>query len=446
MAIALSLFSYKLTAQYGIGTLTPDASAIVDVSSTTKGFLPPRLYKGVINNIQSPAEGLTAYCINCCTGGTLTFYNGDKWVYLREDCMSDVDGDHISDQTDIDADNDGIIDTNETANIAFFEDPFGSASSLSGGCARAPLSAPNYSGISYAGTGNVTDGHYALINKTSCGAPFWPSSPIQSDNSSSGNNGYFILVNAPNNGNEVVYGREITNIPHNSTLNVSLFIANIAPNLVDKPDLKFRFVKTNGVVLDSVNTGDITNGNWQKYTLKLDTKTDDTLNFEIVNNCACGQAGNDFAIDDLEIRIKYGDLDGDNIPDNRDQDSDGDGIPDIIEAQGHPFNLPTGNDSDGDGLDDAYETAGIINPPNTDAASENSSGTYPNYLDTDSDNDGISDTQEAGLTLTGNDSDGDGLDDAVDNTVGPDNPYGIFQNYTFPDSDSDGTPDYIDNN
>ena len=37
------LLQLCLYAQVGIGTATPDASAKLDVSSTTSGFLPPRM-------------------------------------------------------------------------------------------------------------------------------------------------------------------------------------------------------------------------------------------------------------------------------------------------------------------------------------------------------------------------------------------------------------------
>ncbi|AYF43955.1 endosialidase chaperone [Halobacteriovorax sp. BALOs_7] len=45
---------------FGIGT-TPDASAALDVSSTSKGFLPPRMTSVQRNAIASPAEGLVVY-------------------------------------------------------------------------------------------------------------------------------------------------------------------------------------------------------------------------------------------------------------------------------------------------------------------------------------------------------------------------------------------------
>ncbi|RAK70337.1 glycine-rich protein [Hymenobacter edaphi] len=45
----------------GIGTVSPAASALVDMTSTTKGFLPPRLTSAQRDAIQSPAAGLTVF-------------------------------------------------------------------------------------------------------------------------------------------------------------------------------------------------------------------------------------------------------------------------------------------------------------------------------------------------------------------------------------------------
>lgn len=68
--------SNKTTAIYrtgavGIGTnTTPDASALLDINSTTKGFLPPRMTKTQRDAIASPASGLLIYCTNCTANGT----------------------------------------------------------------------------------------------------------------------------------------------------------------------------------------------------------------------------------------------------------------------------------------------------------------------------------------------------------------------------------------
>jgi uncharacterized protein (TIGR02145 family) len=45
----------------GIGTVIPNASAILDASSTSKGFLPPRMSSTQIANIINPSNGLTAF-------------------------------------------------------------------------------------------------------------------------------------------------------------------------------------------------------------------------------------------------------------------------------------------------------------------------------------------------------------------------------------------------
>jgi hypothetical protein len=61
----LLLFFFLLTftgnAQIGIGTVTPNASSILDISSTTQGMLAPRMTTAQRNAIASPADGLMVY-------------------------------------------------------------------------------------------------------------------------------------------------------------------------------------------------------------------------------------------------------------------------------------------------------------------------------------------------------------------------------------------------
>ena len=45
----------------GIGTSTPNVSAQVEISSTTRGFLPPRMTTTQKNAIASPPAGLVVY-------------------------------------------------------------------------------------------------------------------------------------------------------------------------------------------------------------------------------------------------------------------------------------------------------------------------------------------------------------------------------------------------
>ncbi len=65
IAAFFTTFSF---AQVGIGTTTPDASSILEVQSTTKGFLPPRVTQSQRDAIASPAKGLVVYCTDCKSG------------------------------------------------------------------------------------------------------------------------------------------------------------------------------------------------------------------------------------------------------------------------------------------------------------------------------------------------------------------------------------------
>jgi len=144
----------------------------------------------------------------------------------------------------------------------------------------------------------------------------------------------------------------------------------------------------------------------------------------------------------------YKNLDRDARPNLYDLDSDGDGVTDVREA-GFP-------DTDNNGLSDGARGAttgwstsidGIVTT--TGLALRNSDvdapgNINPDYLDIDSDNDGIPDNLEAPPTSNyqlplGIDSDGDGIDNRYDNVSGFGG-NGITPN----DQDADGIPDYID--
>ena len=77
----LSLFSIEIKAQsIGINNPTPDASAALDVVSTTKGLLTPRMTKAQRDLIASPATGLLIYQTDDTPGHYV--YNGTAWTPL----------------------------------------------------------------------------------------------------------------------------------------------------------------------------------------------------------------------------------------------------------------------------------------------------------------------------------------------------------------------------
>jgi uncharacterized protein (TIGR02145 family) len=67
---------YNNGSNLGVGTTTPHASALADLTSTTQGFLPPRMTTVQRNAIVSPAIGLVIYntTVNC-----LQWWNGTVW-------------------------------------------------------------------------------------------------------------------------------------------------------------------------------------------------------------------------------------------------------------------------------------------------------------------------------------------------------------------------------
>lgn len=87
-AFVISATTTLTNAQVGIGTNSPSSSAQLEVKSTTKGFLPPRVSLTATNlasPITSPATGLLVF--NTATAGTspnnvtpgFYYYDGSKW-------------------------------------------------------------------------------------------------------------------------------------------------------------------------------------------------------------------------------------------------------------------------------------------------------------------------------------------------------------------------------
>ncbi|WP_310557077.1 T9SS type B sorting domain-containing protein [Flavobacterium sp.] len=138
-----------------------------------------------------------------------------------------------------------------------------------------------------------------------------------------------------------------------------------------------------------------------------------TNNFKITHRNLLDTAGNKSTFKLYAICVPK-DTDTDGIPDQIDADSDNDGIFDVIEAQANASIAISNTDTNGNGLDNAFETGFI--PVDTDL------DLVLDYLDLDSDNDGIYDSNE-GIA----DTDTDGI-----------------KNYRELDSDNDLCNDVIE--
>jgi hypothetical protein len=76
----LEILSLENNGNVGIGNPTPDASAVFDVVSTTKGFLMPRQTTTQMNAVSTPATGLMLFNT---TENQFYFYNSTAWEELH---------------------------------------------------------------------------------------------------------------------------------------------------------------------------------------------------------------------------------------------------------------------------------------------------------------------------------------------------------------------------
>ncbi|MEJ8842099.1 hypothetical protein WG954_06840 [Lacibacter sp. H375] len=156
------------------------------------------------------------------------------------------------------------------------------------------------------------------------------------------------------------------------------------------------------------------------------------------------------------------DFDGDGVPNYQDLDSDNDGINDINESGIDAATVAT-LDADNDGVIDASVPKGNNGMANAVETNDNSNASVnytlkntdgdakPDYLDLDSDNDGINDIIESGHpglidanndgVVDGPDADGDGIQDSAD---GNDAVFGDANNPAVKDTDGDSVPDFRD--
>ena len=123
IAIAAILLIDPAVAQnnVGIGTATPAASALLDMTSTSKGLLLPRMNITQRNAISSPATGLMIWCTNCAPAGEVEVFNGNAWTTVGNNTsgLPSVTTTEVSGIGNIGATTGGNVTSNGGSDLAF---------------------------------------------------------------------------------------------------------------------------------------------------------------------------------------------------------------------------------------------------------------------------------------------------------------------------------------
>ena len=342
LIIAFIFCSIHSNAQIGIGTTAPNQSTVLDIYSTSKGFLPPRMTVLERNYIVNPAEGLVVFCTNCCPGGILSFFDSKIWK-TAVDCSnsviieSDFDGDGILNVMDIDDDNDGITDELEC-----------------------PVEYTNFTGLNL--NIDITSPTSFTTSQTVSGNPLPASITINKP-----------VDVTPNTFGEVIVGEGIAPTPDEAVI----MLKNIGAENGEEFYTEFLFSRPNGITIYANSSNARSNIN-----------SLDEFSFEPVN-----PVSNGFKWEFLNIAHTDTVTDGNKITISQ---TIGSGNLDFAEFVLQP-NMKI------DGFVVTYKSKGLAGSNSGQflfnlGCSDNDGDGYPNHLDLDADNDGCSDAYESGLT------------------------------------------------
>ena len=86
--MGLFFIAMNISAQYAIGTISPESSSTFDITSTTGGFLLPRMSNAERKLISNPAEGLQVY-VTDYNNGSLLIFDGSNWNVFSKTIVVD---------------------------------------------------------------------------------------------------------------------------------------------------------------------------------------------------------------------------------------------------------------------------------------------------------------------------------------------------------------------
>ncbi|MBF9220182.1 discoidin domain-containing protein [Hymenobacter ruricola] len=108
------------TGGVGIGTATPDGSALLDLTSGSKGLLAPRLSTAQRQAISSPAKGLLVYQTDASAG--FYYFDGVNWIQLPSGLVPNALG-VVPTGTAAQYDNNAVVSTVAGAGQGFQDGP-----------------------------------------------------------------------------------------------------------------------------------------------------------------------------------------------------------------------------------------------------------------------------------------------------------------------------------
>ncbi|MDN3676804.1 T9SS type B sorting domain-containing protein [Flavobacterium paronense] len=369
------------------------------------------LIPGATNNTYQPKEttasppglGPGYYYVSATIAGCTSPKDSDNIPVSS--CPNDNDNDSVIDNVDLDNDNDGIPNCAES----YGNQVFNFFNTASGSISINTYSNSYIGAISFTGTGTPSI------------------TPVFGDAG-----GNFVTEAAQGKNNSVSY--TLSNFTSPISLSVSyadiaaannLFTSSTEIRITCPVDKTLTILNpTNQLLIDTNYDGIFESGITQYSSFEIRFRLNSSVSLPIGTGTffIVGNLINSITITNINLsdsstsRVALNlfatcipkDSDGDGIADQNDLDSDNDSILDLYEAQGPSF-LPLSTiDLNQDGIDDVFG-AGIYPPdvPNADVDLDE----VPNYLDLDSDNDGIHDIDEAGFTIT--DADNNGVIDGV---------------------------------
>ena len=397
------------------------------------------LIPGATNNTYQPLNTPTGfgpgyYYVSATIAGCTSPQDSDNIPVSS--CPVDTDNDSVNDNVDLDNDNDGITNCTES----FGNQNFNLTNTAAGTIAF----------------GSYTNSYTGAVTFSGTGTP--STTPIVGDT-----NGNFVTEAAQGKNNAVSY--TVSNFTNPISLSLEYATVAAATDLftsateirITCPVNKTLTIlnPTNQLLIDTNYDGIFESGITQFSSFEIRIRLNSSVslaaatgNFSIRGNLINSILITNFNLSDTNtsrVALKLiascvpKDSDGDGINDQNDFDSDNDSILDLIESQGQSIVALSNVDANADGIDDVFGT-GII-PADTD------NDGVPNYLDLDSDNDGIHDLDESGSgtadansngIVDGNNFGANGLLNSLETSA--DN--GII-NYTITDTDSNGIVNFV---